>query len=97
GRGAGPRPGAIGRSRPPGRSAGCMCLMRTHISPADVAALETAVERCQGRRMATYALIPGAAGDPWEWHRLAPELEVRGHEALAIRLPSDDDSAGWTE
>lgn len=47
--------------------------------------------------MATYALIPGAAGDPWEWHRLAPELEARGHEALAIRLPSDDDSAGWTE
>jgi pimeloyl-ACP methyl ester carboxylesterase len=47
--------------------------------------------------MATYALIPGAGGDPWEWHRLAPELEARGHEALAIRLPSDDDSAGWTQ
>lgn len=47
--------------------------------------------------MATYALIPGAGGDPWEWHRLAPELEARGHEALAIRLPSDVDTAGWAE
>jgi pimeloyl-ACP methyl ester carboxylesterase len=47
--------------------------------------------------MSTYALIPGAGGDPWEWHRLAPELEARGHEALAIRLPSEDDNAGWTE
>jgi pimeloyl-ACP methyl ester carboxylesterase len=47
--------------------------------------------------MATYALIPGGGGDPWEWHLLVPELEARGHEALAIRLPSEDDSAGWTE
>jgi pimeloyl-ACP methyl ester carboxylesterase len=47
--------------------------------------------------MSTYALIPGGGGDPWEWHRLAPELEARGHEALAIRLPSEDNSAGWTE
>ena len=47
--------------------------------------------------MSTYTLIPGGGGDPWEWHRLAPELEARGHEALAIRLPSEDDSAGWTE
>jgi hypothetical protein len=30
--------------------------------------------------MATYALIPGGGGDPWEWHRLVPELENRGHE-----------------
>lgn len=41
--------------------------------------------------MATYALIPGFGGDPWEWHRLVPELESRGHEALAVRLPADDD------
>ena len=47
--------------------------------------------------MSTYALIPGGGGDPWEWHRLVPELTARGHEAIAIRLPSDDDSAGWTE
>ncbi len=47
--------------------------------------------------MATYALIPGGGGDPWEWHRLVPELEARGHDALAIRLPAEDDSAGWSE
>jgi hypothetical protein len=48
-------------------------------------------------RMATYVLIPGAGGDPWEWHRLAHELEARGHEALPVRLPAGDDSAGWAE
>lgn len=47
--------------------------------------------------MATYALIPGGGGDPWEWHRLVPELEKRGHEAIAVRLPAEDDTAGWSE
>ena len=32
--------------------------------------------------MATFVLIPGAGGDPWEWHRLAPELEALGHEVV---------------
>jgi pimeloyl-ACP methyl ester carboxylesterase len=47
--------------------------------------------------MATYALIPGGGGDPWEWHRLVPELVARGHEAIAVRLPSEDDAGGWSE
>jgi pimeloyl-ACP methyl ester carboxylesterase len=47
--------------------------------------------------MATYALIPGGGGDPWEWHRLVAELEARGHDALAVRLPAADDGAGWSE
>jgi pimeloyl-ACP methyl ester carboxylesterase len=47
--------------------------------------------------MATYVLIPGAGGDPWEWHRLAAELESRGHAAVAVPLPSGDDRAGWSE
>jgi pimeloyl-ACP methyl ester carboxylesterase len=46
--------------------------------------------------MATFALIPGGGGDPWEWHLLVPELEARGHQALAVRLPSADDAAGWS-
>ena len=29
--------------------------------------------------MATFVLIPGAGGLAWEWHRLGPELEARGH------------------
>jgi pimeloyl-ACP methyl ester carboxylesterase len=47
--------------------------------------------------MATYALIPGGGGDPWEWHRLVPELSTRGHDAIAIRLPAEDGTAGWSE
>ena len=41
--------------------------------------------------MATYALIPGGGGDPWEWHRLVPELATRGHHAIAVRLPAEGD------
>ena len=47
--------------------------------------------------MATYALVPGGGGDPWEWHRLVPQLEARGHEAIAVRLPAEDEAAGWSE
>lgn len=47
--------------------------------------------------MATFALIPGGGGDPWEWHRLVAELAARGHNAIAVRLPADDDRAGWSE
>lgn len=46
--------------------------------------------------MATFALIPGGGGDPWEWHLLAPALNARGHEAIAVRLPTEDDTAGWS-
>jgi len=37
----------------------------------------------------TYALIPGAGGSAWFWHRVAPLLP----DAIAIELPADDDSA----
>jgi pimeloyl-ACP methyl ester carboxylesterase len=47
--------------------------------------------------MTTYLLIAGGGGDPWEWHRLVPELEARGHEAIAVRLPVEDDDAGWSD
>jgi hypothetical protein len=47
--------------------------------------------------MATFVLIPGAGSDPWYWHLVAPELERRGHEALAVDLPCDDDRAGLAE
>jgi pimeloyl-ACP methyl ester carboxylesterase len=44
-----------------------------------------------------FALVPGAGGAAWYWHRLVPELEARGHEAVAVDLPADDDSAGLRE
>jgi pimeloyl-ACP methyl ester carboxylesterase len=47
--------------------------------------------------MATYVLIPGAGGAAWYWHRLVPELQKRGHEAIAVDLPAGDDSAGLRE
>jgi pimeloyl-ACP methyl ester carboxylesterase len=44
--------------------------------------------------MTTFVLVPGAGGDTLFWHRLAPELERRGHEALPVGLPVRDESAG---
>jgi pimeloyl-ACP methyl ester carboxylesterase len=44
--------------------------------------------------MARFVLIPGAGGAAWYWHRVVPLLEVAGHEAVAVALPGDDESAG---
>jgi pimeloyl-ACP methyl ester carboxylesterase len=42
----------------------------------------------------TFVLVPGAGGQAWYWHRLAPELERRGCTAVAVDLPAGDDTAG---
>jgi pimeloyl-ACP methyl ester carboxylesterase len=42
----------------------------------------------------TYVLVPGAGGQAIYWHRLVPELRGRGHDAVAVKLPAADDSAG---
>jgi pimeloyl-ACP methyl ester carboxylesterase len=47
--------------------------------------------------MATFVLIPGAGSDSWHWHLVAPQLESRGHDVVAVDLPCDDDSAGLDE
>ena len=47
--------------------------------------------------MSAFALIPGAGGAGWYWHLVGPLLEEAGHEALAIDLPADDESAGLAE
>ena len=47
--------------------------------------------------MATYVLIHGAADSAWFWHLLEVELRERGHDAVAVDLPCDDDSAGLSE
>jgi len=46
---------------------------------------------------AIYLFLPGAGGDSWYWHLVAPELRARGHEVLTPDLPADDDSAGLGE
>jgi pimeloyl-ACP methyl ester carboxylesterase len=47
--------------------------------------------------MATFVLLPGAGGESWYWHLVAPELRARGHEVLTPDLPAGDDSAGLGE
>jgi pimeloyl-ACP methyl ester carboxylesterase len=40
----------------------------------------------------TFVLIPGAGGDASYWHLVVDELRRRGHEPLAVDLPTDDDA-----
>lgn len=44
--------------------------------------------------MTTFALIPGAGGQAWYWHRVVPRLSFRGHDAVAVDLPARDEAAG---
>jgi pimeloyl-ACP methyl ester carboxylesterase len=43
--------------------------------------------------VATFALIPGAGGSAWYWHRVAPLLTEAGAGVVAVELPASDDSA----
>jgi len=47
--------------------------------------------------MSTYVLIHGAGSDAWYWHLVAPQLQSRGHEVIAVDLPCDDDTAGFEQ
>jgi pimeloyl-ACP methyl ester carboxylesterase len=47
--------------------------------------------------MTTFVLVPGAGGNAWYWHLLVDELTDRGHGAVAVDLPADDDTAGLAE
>jgi alpha/beta hydrolase family protein len=42
----------------------------------------------------TYVLVPGAGGDSFYWHLVAPLLRDAGHEVLTPDLPAGDDGAG---
>ena len=44
-----------------------------------------------------YVLIPGAGGRAWYWHLLAPGLAERGHRAIPVELPADDDTKGLSD
>ena len=44
-----------------------------------------------------YVLIPGAGGRSWYWHLVAPLLAEQGHGAVAVELPSDDDTKGLSD
>ena len=47
--------------------------------------------------MATFALIHGGGGSAWDWHLVTPVLRELGHDPVAVDLPCDDESAGWSE
>lgn len=47
--------------------------------------------------MASFALVPGAGFDARCWHLVEDELTARGHRAVAVQLPCDDDDAGLEE
>ena len=47
--------------------------------------------------MATFALIHGGGGTSWDWHLVSSELREHGHDPVAVDLPSEDVSAGWSE
>jgi pimeloyl-ACP methyl ester carboxylesterase len=47
--------------------------------------------------LSTFVLVPGAGGASWYWHRVAPELEERGHTAVTVDLPGPDENAGLPE
>ena len=47
--------------------------------------------------MASFVVIPGAGDVGSSWDLVTAELRDRGHEAVAVDLPVDDESAGLTE
>jgi pimeloyl-ACP methyl ester carboxylesterase len=48
-------------------------------------------------KRATYVLIHGAGDVGWYWHLVSDELERGGHEVVAVDLPCEDESAGWSD
>jgi pimeloyl-ACP methyl ester carboxylesterase len=47
--------------------------------------------------VATFALIHGGGASAWDWHLVEPELRDLGHDPLAVDLPNEDETAGWSE
>ena len=46
------------------------------------------------RAVSTFALIHGGGGSAWDWHLVEPELRERGHDAVAVDLPTEDSGRG---
>ena len=45
----------------------------------------------------TFVLVPGAGGNASYWAELVPELETRGHAAIAVDIREDDPALGLPE
>ncbi|MPV36190.1 alpha/beta fold hydrolase [Georgenia subflava] len=47
--------------------------------------------------MAPFVIVHGGGGSSWEWQLVVAELARLGHEAVAVDLPTDDDSKGLAD
>jgi pimeloyl-ACP methyl ester carboxylesterase len=47
--------------------------------------------------VATFVLIHGGGSSAWDWHLVEPALHEHGHDTVAVDLPCEDESAGWSE
>jgi pimeloyl-ACP methyl ester carboxylesterase len=47
--------------------------------------------------VATFGLIHGGGGSAWDWHLVVQELRRLRHDAVAVELPSEHETAGWEE
>jgi hypothetical protein len=47
--------------------------------------------------VATFALVAGGGHNAWCWERVVPELEQRGHQAVAIELPTGEPGLGLAD
>src|SRR5262245_14881557 len=45
--------------------------------------------------MSAVGLIHGGGSSAWDWHLVVPVLRERGHDPIAVDLPTQDESAGW--
>ena len=45
----------------------------------------------------TFVLVHGGGGSAWDWHLVEAELRARGHDVVAVDLPSEDPTAGLEE
>ena len=42
-------------------------------------------------------MLHGGGGSAWDWHLVVPVLRDGGHDAVAVDLPIEDDSASWDD
>ncbi|MCL2394274.1 MAG: alpha/beta hydrolase [Acidimicrobiaceae bacterium] len=47
--------------------------------------------------MATFALVAGGGHNAWCWERVVPALEERGHEVVAVPLPTGEPGLGLAD
>jgi pimeloyl-ACP methyl ester carboxylesterase len=45
----------------------------------------------------SFVLVPGAGGMAWYWHQVAPLLEQKRNEVIAVDLPGDDEKMGLND